>query len=258
MIVSSSRTHHNKSKPVCIMSSNGHHYYFIDSTCDSNARNATRGNQSFDSFVQAAQLWARRAVERLRDNSDTDFARVFNVIFKTRKNDRTILPRPHRWQNRFGFQDDCDWVPTIDHIIQVLYDFGNNWHRTEDRQRASLRFFSDNRRRWLDGGRDSVSHQDRFYDPVNHLWYTGNVTALDDGQAVGFDGVPGSENFPHFNPESRQQAQRESSRRYVIDISNNAWNNFRDWDQVLGSRGANFNNLTINDIISSSMTRLYV
>ena len=240
------------------MSSNQHHYYFIDSTCDINARNATRGNESFDFFFRAAQRWARRALERLRDNSDTDFARVFNVIFKTRKNDRVSLPRPHRWQSRFGYQDDCDWVPTIDHVIRVLYDFGHNWRRTENRQEANLSFFSDNRRRWLDGGHDPEGQQDRCYDPVNHLWYMGNVTALDDGQAVGFDGIPGSEHFPHFTPDARQQAQRENSRRYVIDISNNAWNGFHDWDQMLGSRGANLNNVTINDIISSSMTRLYV
>ncbi|KAK7708016.1 hypothetical protein SLS64_006838 [Diaporthe eres] len=238
------------------MSSNRHLYYFIDTTCDSNARNATRGNRSFDFFVRAAQSWARRAVERLRDNSDTDFARVFNVIFKTRKNDRTPLPRSHRWQSRFGYQDDRDWVPTIDHVIRVLSDFGDNWRRTENRQEASLRFFSDNRRRWLEGGRDPVSQQDRRYDPVNHVWYAGNVAALDRGQAVGFDGIPGSEQFPHFHPDMRQHERRENSRRYVIDISNNAWNEFRDWSNVLGSRGANFNNVTINDIISSSMTRL--
>lgn len=240
------------------MSSNRHLYYFIDTSCDSNARNATRGNRCFDFFVRAAQRWARRAVERLRDNSDTDFARVFNVVFKTRKNDRTPLPRSHRWQSRFGYQDDRDWVPTIDHVIRVLSDFADNWRRTENRQEASLRFFSDNRRRWLDGGRDPVSQQDRRYDPVNHVWYEGNVAALDGGQAVGFDGIPGSEQFPHFHPDMRQYARRENSRRYVIDISNNAWNEFRDWSNVLGSRGANFNNVTINDIISSSMTRLYV
>lgn len=240
------------------MSSNSQHFYFIDTTCDINARNATRGNRSFDFFVQAAQRWARRAVERLRDSNDRDFARVFNVIFKTRKNDRVLLPRPHRWQERFGFQDDRDWVPTLDHVINVLSDFGNNWRITKNRQEANLRFFSDNRSRWLDGGRDPVSQQDRFYDPVNHVWYIGNVTALECGQAVGFDGIPGSQQFPHFHPDARQHARRENARRYVIDISNNAWNEFRDWSNILGCRGATFSNVSINDIISSSMTRLYI
>lgn len=241
-----------------MMSTDRYFYYFVDVTCDTNARNATRGNRSFDFFVQTAQRWARRAVERLRDNKDSDFARVFNVIFKARKNDRTPLPRPHRWQNRFGYQSDRSWVPTFDHVVNVLSDFGNNWRRTDNRQEANLRFFSDNRRRWLDGGPDPVSRQARRYDPVNHLWYMGNVAALDHGQAVGLDGIPGSEQFPHFNASARQYAQRENPKRYVIDISNNAWNEFRDWDQVLGSRGASFSNVTINDIISGSMTRLYV
>lgn len=234
------------------------HYYFIDASCDINARNATRGNKSFDFFVRAAQAWARRAVERLQDNSDTDFARVFNVVFKTPKTNRTPLPRPHRWQTRFGYQDDRHWIPTIDQVIKVLSDFGNNWLRTNDRHQANLRFFSDNRRRWLDGGRDPESQQDRCYDPVNHVWYMGNVAALSYGQAVGFDGIPGSEQFPHFHPNARQDARRETPKRYVIDISNKAWEEFRDWDDVLGSRGANVNNVTINDIISGSMTRLYV
>lgn len=240
------------------MSNERQRYYFVDGTCDTNARNATRGNRSFDFFVQAAQRWARRAEERLRDNNDTDFARVFNVIFKARKNDRTPLPRPHRWQNRFGYQNDRDWVTTFDHVVNVLFDFGNNWRRTYNREEATLRFFSDNRRRWLDGGPDPVSQQERRYDPINHVWYMGDVAALDYGQAVGSDGIPGSGQFPHFHPNARQHTRRENPRRYVIDISNNAWNGFHDWDQVLGSRGARFNNVTINDIISGSMTRLYV
>ena len=180
------------------------------------------------------------------------------MIFKARKNDRTPLPRPHRWQNRFGYQNDRDWVTTFDHVVNVLFDFGNNWRRTDNREEATLRFFSDNRRRWLDGGPDPVSQQERRYDPINHVWYMGDVAALDYGQAVGSDGIPGSGQFPHFHPNARQHTRRENPRRYVIDISNNAWNGFHDWDQVLGSRGARFNNVTINDIISGSMTRLYV
>ncbi|KAI3398368.1 hypothetical protein diail_9460 [Diaporthe ilicicola] len=238
------------------MSSDGHHYYFIDATCDISARNATRGNKSFDFFVRAAQRWAGRAAERLQDNNDTDFARVFNVIFKTRKGDRTPLPCPQRWQDRFGFQDERDWVPTTEHVVKVLSDFGNKWRRTDKRKEANLRFFSDNRRRWLNGGRDPVSQQDRRYDPVNHVWYMGDVDLLNDGQAVGFDGIPGSEHFPHFHPNARQHTRQENPKRYVIDINNKAWVDFRDWDDVLGSRGGRFNEITINDIISSSMTRL--
>ncbi|KAL1846966.1 hypothetical protein Daus18300_014096 [Diaporthe australafricana] len=238
------------------MAHSRHHYYFIDATCDISARNATQGNRCFDSFVQAAQRWARRAVERLQDNGDTDFARVFNVIFKTPKNDCIPLPLPERWQSRFGFQDDHEWIPTIDHVLNALSDFENNWRRTDNRHEANLRFFSDNRRRWLDGGHNPMSLQDRLYDPVNHVWYIGNVAALDDGQAVGFDGIPGSEHFPHFDPDARRHSRQENPRRYVIDISNSAWDNFRDWDHLLESRDASFNGVTINDMISSSMTRL--
>lgn len=245
-------------KSTVTMANNMHRYYFIDATCDTNAWNATRDVRSFDFFVQTAQRWARRAVERLQDNNDTDFARVFNVIFKARKNDRTPLPRPHRWQSRMGYQSDRDWATTFEHVVNVLSDFGNNWRRTDNREEASLRFFSDNRRRWLNGGPDPASQQDRRYDPVNHVWFMGNVAALEYGQAVGSDGIPGSEQFPHFHPDARQHARRENPKRYVIDISNNAWNEFHDWDEVLGSRGAIFSNVAINDIITGSMTRLYV
>ncbi|KAJ0119741.1 hypothetical protein J7T55_013945 [Diaporthe amygdali] len=240
------------------MSNTGYYYYFIDATCDIRTRNATRSNRCFDFFVRTAQHWARRAVERLQDNSDTDFARVFNVIFKTQKDDSTPLPRSRRWQDRFRFQEERDWIATIDHVTTVLSDFGNNWQRTDNRQEANLRFFSDNRKRWLDGGQDPMSQQDRCYDPVNHVWYTGNVDALNHGQAVGFDGIPGSQQFPDFDPDTEQHARQENPRRYVIDISNNAWNNICDWDLVLGSRGANFNDVTINDIISGSMARIII
>lgn len=106
-----------------------------------------------------------------------------------------------------------------------------------------------------------MSLQDRFYDPLNHVWYIGTAAALDDGQAVGFDGIPGSarsEHFLHFNPDTIWHAQQENLRRYVIDISNTAWNTFCDWDYMFESHDASFDGVTINDIISSSMTRLYV
>ncbi|POS72254.1 hypothetical protein DHEL01_v209355 [Diaporthe helianthi] len=178
-------------------SDNRHRYYFIDATCDTNARNATQDNRLFEFFVQNAQHWARRAVERLRDDDDRDFARVFNVIFKTRKNDRTLLPRSRRWQSRLGYQNDRDRETTYEHVVNMLSDFGNNWRRTDSREEASLRFFSDNRRRWLNVSPDPESQQDRRYDPVNHVWFMGNVTALDHGQAVGSDGIPGSEQILH-------------------------------------------------------------
>lgn len=154
--------------------------------------------------------------------------------------------------------NDRDWITTFDHVVNVLSDFGNNWRRTDNREEATLRFFSDNRRRWLDGGPDPLTQQDRRYDPINHVWYMGSVAALDYGHAVGSDGMPGSEQFPHFHPNAQQHARRENPSRYVIDISKNAWRESRDWDQVLGSRGASFSGATINDIISGPMTRLYV
>lgn len=72
-------------------------YYYIDNSANNHARLATQGTRSFDDFVRSAQHWARRAVERLQDRNDTDFARVFNVIFKTPKSNRDPLPNSRRW-----------------------------------------------------------------------------------------------------------------------------------------------------------------
>ncbi|ROW08352.1 hypothetical protein VMCG_03247 [Cytospora schulzeri] len=227
-------------------------YYFIDLTANNRARAATHGTRSFNDFVRAAQHWAKRAVERLQDRNDTDFARVFNIIFKTPINNGTTLPKSRRWQMRYRVQSDHEWRPTINHVVSVLSDFANNWTQTTNRQRSNVRFFSDDRQRFR------RAPNGMYYDLVNHVYYpdSENWEDLDMGQAVGSSGIPGSvAELPHINPQIRQMTLQENPDRYVIDISANAWRSFTDWDQWLGRQG-DFANVDLERLIETSMTRL--
>ncbi|KUI53060.1 hypothetical protein VP1G_00451 [Cytospora mali] len=232
--------------------SNTKYYYYIDSSVENKAIGATQGRKQFKDFVQAAQHWARRAVERLQDRNDTDFARVFNIIFKTPKSNPTRWSNSRRWQMRYRMQSERDWMPTIDHVVAVLSDFANNWTMTTNRQHAHVRFFSDDRARFR------RAPNGMYYDTVNHVYYpdSENWEDLRWGQAIGSSGVPGTDaDLPHVNQRTRQSAMQENPNRYVIDISTHAWQGFTDWDQWLGRRG-NFATVDLEHLISSSMTRL--
>lgn len=232
--------------------SNNIKYYFIDSTANSDARAATQGAKPFNDFVRAMQHWARRAEERLRDRNDADFARVFNIIFKTPLENRTPLPNSRRWQMRYRVQPEREWRPTASHVVSVLSDFANNWTQTTNRQRANVRFYSDARARFR------RAPNGMYYDPVNHVYYpdSENWDDLDMGQAVGSSGIPGTEaDLPHINTQMGQLAMQENPNRYVIDISSNAWRGFTDWDRWLGGQG-DFARVGLESLIASSMTRL--
>jgi hypothetical protein len=94
--------------------------YWIDQFCDE----AAGGN--FEKIhVLEARRWAKRTYERLSSDTDTDFARIFNLIFKTPKTDATLYPRPKYWQQTHGNNID-EWRTSYQHVFHVLYDFAHN------------------------------------------------------------------------------------------------------------------------------------
>ncbi|KUI69831.1 hypothetical protein VM1G_05059 [Cytospora mali] len=216
--------------------SNTKHYYYIDSSAQSKAIHATRG-QKFKAFVQAAQHWARRAVERLQDGNDTDFARVFNNIFKTPNNNPTRWSNSRRWQIRYRMQSELDWRPTINHVVAVLSDFTNNWTMNTKRQHAHVRFFSDDRARFR------RAPNGMYYDTINHVYYpdSENWVDLRRSEAIGSSSVPGTDtHLPHINQRTRQSAWQGSS----LD---------RDWDLIPGGREDMQNDFEDEDLDDEEM-----
>ncbi|KAK4150665.1 hypothetical protein C8A00DRAFT_36724 [Chaetomidium leptoderma] len=170
--------------------------YWIDVSCDEAA------GGDFEQYIHEARHWARRAFERLSSASDTDFARVFNVLFKTPKTDTTPCSKPSFWQQVNGIQPEDQWQPSIEHA------------RTDNREAADVRIYSSpaGLSRW----KMMTPHDDTLYDPINHIHLTGDWTNLTSSQAFiswvlpqqhPNNNIPGSEN-PH---------------RSTIDICPSAW-----------------------------------
>jgi hypothetical protein len=139
--------------------------YWIDQFCDE----AAGGN--FEKIhVLEARRWAKRTYERLSSDTDTDFARIFNLIFKTPKTDATLYPRPKYWQQTHGNNID-EWRTSYQHVFHVLYDFAHNWARTDNRQEAVVRIYAGPRglSRWqaFPAGGDGNGHT--HFDPINCL-----------------------------------------------------------------------------------------
>ncbi|KAK4132090.1 hypothetical protein BT67DRAFT_484675 [Trichocladium antarcticum] len=148
-------------------------YYWIDRSCNE------LGNGDVEAYITEARHWARRAYDRLRSRRDTDFARVFNVIFKTPKSDQVPYPKPSLWRLLNGTQPKAEWVATIHHVLHLLHDFSHNWSRTPHREMADVRlYFNAGAKRWV-----SIA-DGRLYDPVNHVYNSSNWDDLTDSEAV--------------------------------------------------------------------------
>ncbi|KAM7199262.1 hypothetical protein V8F33_004510 [Rhypophila sp. PSN 637] len=163
--------------------------YWIDESCHG------IGEQDFDVYIREARYLAGRAAARLQRASDTDFARVFNVIYKTPKTDNDRFPPPYLYQLMHGFGHEQDWRNVLDQTRAVLVDFSTNWRRTNRRQEADVRIYSDAGERWL----PTSDPEAQFYDPINHIYLTGELEELYEGQAFtsyrAREGVPGE--TPH-------------------------------------------------------------
>lgn len=217
------------------------YYYYIDPSVDAKCRQAT--GQPFSVYFQRAQQQARAALTRLSDPRDTDFARVFNVIMKTPRGDRTRLPRAGAWQRIRcgGLQPGASWQTTAEHVARDLSVFAQNFRPAPSRAAAHVRFYADGRRRWTElRGGGGVR-----FDPVNHLLHKGNWGALRYGQAFRTGLRPDWAVPRDENPE-----------RWVIDFSDAYWGTVQDEMAFVRSCRGDLSRVPINDLLVSSLTRL--
>ncbi|KAH6854138.1 hypothetical protein B0I37DRAFT_421479 [Chaetomium sp. MPI-CAGE-AT-0009] len=133
--------------------------YWIDPSCDE----ASNGN--FEVYVFKARHWAQRAYERLTSKTDTDFARVFSILFKVPLNDTVRYPMSPLWQSLHGREPQSQWRTSAENVLGVLYNFAHCWKRTYERKEADVRVYLTNlaETRWVaNGPREAI-------DPVNYL-----------------------------------------------------------------------------------------
>ncbi|KAK4210531.1 hypothetical protein QBC37DRAFT_292265 [Rhypophila decipiens] len=116
-------------------------YYWIDPSCD--GINKT----DFDVYVREARALALRASQRLASPTDTDFARVFNLIYKTPKAATAKYPAPENWYNINGLYNLHPNVrakkTVFKHVMDILTDFATDWEKTDVREKAHVRIYND-------------------------------------------------------------------------------------------------------------------
>ncbi|KAF3764111.1 hypothetical protein M406DRAFT_330460 [Cryphonectria parasitica EP155] len=221
-----------------VASKSRYYYYYVDPACDAKCYKATGQPLAF--YVHRAQEQAARALARLRDRHDTDFARVFNVIMKTPRGDRERLPRSGSWQClRLGFrhQPKRHWRTTMQHVARDLSTFAHRFRPSSDRKAAHVRFFSDNGERWVQDG-------PHLYDPVNHIIHNDRTAPLSLDQASG----------ACMHPEGEARAD-ENPDRFIIDFGERCWREIRDEKMYIQSRG-DLSKVHINDLLVTSLSRL--
>ena len=182
-------------------------YYWIDSSCGGLFK------LKFQNFIVEAQTLAGRAVERLESPTDTDFARIFNIIFKTPKTSTAEFPLPDLWFELNGQKDmDRELRPKKsipDQVIETLKDFASDWEQTRDREKANVRIYNNTAKRITGDSFDGI-----WEDPINHLKTCGDLEAarkedngITIGECKGYKGPNGKEN----------------PKRCTIDILPSAW-----------------------------------
>ncbi|KAK4144878.1 uncharacterized protein C8A04DRAFT_27376 [Dichotomopilus funicola] len=174
--------------------------YFIDPSCDEEA-----GGDFEALYLLEARRWARRAFERLRSDTDEDFARVFNVIFKTPKNGTRRYPMSKRWRKWFGSYDKRS-ENSVNHVLRVFHDSAYNWARTDKREKADVRIYAGARglRRWM------PLPKGRMYDSENGIVTDDEVSRSCYGWCA---------SRPYQAPEYKDEKEHRS----VIDICPPSW-----------------------------------
>jgi hypothetical protein len=176
--------------------------YWIDPSCDE----VSKGD--FEACLFEARYWAKRAYERLTSETDTDFARIFHILFKVPITDDFRYPMSHLWQSVHGRHPQTQWRTSAEQVLGVLHNFAHCWRRTHDRQEADVRLYATDlaHSRWLPYGPDGA------IDPVNHLVSTetpaemaedNTATAVCDGKWLPVEG--------------------ENPRRTTIEMSPSLW-----------------------------------
>ncbi|KAK3386873.1 hypothetical protein B0H63DRAFT_141750 [Podospora didyma] len=179
-------------------------YYWIQEACDAAI------NTEFDAHVREARRWAARAVQRMRSGvHDPDFARVFNVIFRTPVTDDQLFPIPQGLELINGGMPSGEQPKTAArHVYDALLDFCENWERTDERERADVRFYGDGGARWRQVNANvNNSGRELWYDLENKMYLYGNNPAA---QAAAYGAVTAT---------SRDFIDGQSTRRITIDVT---------------------------------------
>lgn len=208
--------------PSCNMAT---HSYYLDPSIGS----------YFQDIFERAQFFAARALQRLDDPTDSQFARVFELIFKTPITDAEPVGRCDRFQPAPGQQRESELRPrsVLSHVRRELRSFAYGWEKAKFRALAELRLHWDGRARWVRQGQV-------YFDPVNYIVCSDSKEDMEksltqSSATISADHAADTRLFPEY----------QHPRRAVVDFSEKARRNQIPWAECVE---ANLNGLHIDDI----------
>lgn len=202
------------------------HYYYIDPSCGEN----------FEALFERAQSFAARALERLEDRDDKEFAKVFKLIFKTSIGDTEPMARSEEYEPPGTFlkpEAELRPRPVVDHVRRELYSLAHRWTRTMARAGAEVRLH------WDGTGRYVEHRPEVFFDPVNFM-----VRHCSRGFMEGLFRDCEATVMLHHPVELRLIPEDQHPRRVVIDLTERARRKQIPW---AACAGAGLNGLHVDD-----------
>lgn len=171
-----------------------------------------------------AQSFAASALERLTNHPlDPEFARFFELIFKTSVTDVEPMRRSATFRPINGQGHDYELRPVLAHVCRELYSFANDWIRTRNRTLAEVRIH-------FDGADRCVQFPGGAFDPVNYVVDFGSMEDIastwHDAYAYVLRKRP---EHPKLNP------WWEHSQRNVIDFAPLAVSTQATWENRAGA-----------------------
>lgn len=209
------------------------HYFFLDDSAG-----------EFEVLFKRAQFFASRALARLDDPADTQFAKVFELIFKTPLHDTEPMNRspdfqPAPEQNR---EAELQPRPVLAHVRRELYSFAYLWARTGNRAQAEVRIHWDGMGRYAKQGAS-------FFDTVNFLVRPYSMKTMKEtfGECTAtITGLPPVD--PRLIPEG------ENPQRVVIDFTDLARRKQVSWEATAESDLAGlFVNSVADDLLEITL-----
>ncbi|KAK0665572.1 hypothetical protein QBC41DRAFT_379227 [Cercophora samala] len=111
--------------------------YWIDPDCVTH-------DADFESYPLEVFYLARSAYKRLKDPADTDFKRIFWVLFKTKFDDATLYDYPTDYTAVYGPKKGTAY----DIALDALNHLATQWSNTTNRAEATVRIHCDNQERF--------------------------------------------------------------------------------------------------------------
>lgn len=202
------------------------HSYYLDPSL----------GEGFQVLFERAQSFAARALERLSDPTDSQFAQVFELIFKTPITDAEPVRRSIEFEPAEGQDRAYELRPrsVFSHVRRDLRSFAYGWERARFRALAEVRIHGDGLGRWVE------QEPGRYLDPVNYIVRDDSKEDMEHSFIESSATVSGD--FPEAPPLIPEY---QNPRRVVVDFTEKARRKQIPWASVVEGK---LNGLHIDDV----------